>query len=174
MQGTTRLRQHSAVDAACTYSYAECVRTYVHIFACVQLRRCVCESNISQVKCISVYVCAHVYTEMYLVHEAMFGTDNGCSKWTMWCSYWSTSGVELDYLISKQPNSIVSYMWCTDAILEALGQSLTLLQALQDLGALENIHGYVPTSLVKDQKTSKAGYPEEAAGIPTTFGVHVP
>ena len=45
-------------------------------------------------------------------------------------------------------NRILLVVNCGDEILEEVGQSLTLLQALQDSGGFDNLHGYVTPSLL--------------------------
>lgn len=61
---------------------------------------------------------------------------------------------ELDYLIFQvsKLNRLLLAINCGDAIVEALGESLTLLQALQDSGGFENVHGYVAPSLVENRR----------------------
>ena len=61
---------------------------------------------------------------------------------------------ELDYLIFQvsKLNRILLAVNCGDEILEALGQSLTLLQALQDSGGFQNLHGYAAPRLVENRR----------------------
>ena len=61
---------------------------------------------------------------------------------------------ELDYLIFQvsELNRILLAVNCGDEILEALGQSLTLLQALQDSGGFQTFHGHAAPSLVENRR----------------------
>ena len=56
----------------------------------------------------------------------------------------------MNYLIFQVLNRILLVVNCGDEILEAMGQSLTLLQALQASGGFDNLHAAPSLLFVKN------------------------
>ena len=140
-----------------------CVRTYVHVYVyvfgcvgvqcltyfCVRMCACVHGNYVRLARLRSALIMA-ARSELYnAVIEVCRHVQHLLDAFTR-----NKDPRELDYLIFQvsKLNRLLLAINCSDAILEALGQSLTLLQALQDSGGFENVHGYVAPSLVENRR----------------------